>query len=80
METALGIRLKDPETYRNRFHAIIQKLMEKNEEMYEVDILFRLSDFGTQVDAMKDSLLGNWRESRRRPRSPHPRPNPPDAV
>lgn len=77
VETALGIRLKDPETYRNQFNPVIRKLMELNEKMYEVDILFRLSDFGTQVDAMKDSLLGNWRNSRRAPFRPHRRPNPP---
>jgi hypothetical protein len=52
-ETTLGIKLKEPAPYRNQYPSIIRGLMKVNDNMYDADIFFRLTDFGNQVDEVK---------------------------
>ena len=56
-ETAIGVKLKDPTPYKAQFTVLIQKLMELNTEMYDVDLWIRISSLGNDAEKAEALLL-----------------------
>ena len=56
-ELTLGIKLKDPEAYKAQYNAMLRGLMDINQDMYDADIFFRLSDFGKQKEEVKKLMF-----------------------
>lgn len=48
LETAIGIKLKDPEKYRIFSSPLFRPLLKLNKSMYDVDLFIRISDLGEQ--------------------------------
>lgn len=56
METAIGIKLKDPEKYRVYSYALLRPLLKLNKNMYDVDLLIRISDLGKHRQEAEELL------------------------
>lgn len=52
-ERALGIWLKDPETYYQAWNLVMRKLMKANQEMYGATLLLPISSFGKEYQRVK---------------------------
>jgi hypothetical protein len=64
LEWVLAIQLKDSTAYRQSYSRPIQFLMAKAEKKYDMDIFFRLSSFGRQVEEVKKQMMMHWKESK----------------
>lgn len=63
-EQTLAIKLKDTSLYRNQFNSVFKGLMGLNKKMYDADIFFRLSSFGTQAEEVHALMMQYWIESK----------------
>ena len=56
LETAIGVKLKDPEQYRIMSSPLFRPFLELNKSMYDVDLFIRISDLGKQKEEAEKLL------------------------
>lgn len=63
-EKVLAIKFKDPSLYTNQFNPLLKGLMHLNKNMYDADMFFRLSSFGSKVNEVHELMLQYWNKTK----------------